>query len=225
MKRFVLFFACTVPRRRLVRASRATRLAAALALGLVSAAHLIMPAGCAAEDSRGAGPALVSYGLSGFWLGAEDGLAAGYLSTGSHFEDHEWRNLVVGAGIGALVGAGSGLLLGDVDASSETRPGIGWYVLRDGGYGATLGALVGLAVGAIILAGSGEPKILLVGASIGTLAGTGLGLVLGAVEGAGARRRSRAAGSSLRLAFTVLPARDSGRPTLVPGVRGSFGGI
>ena len=197
-------------------------------LGVV-VALLAAPRECAAED-HDEGPTLISYGLSGFWLGAEDGLAAGYLSTGRTFESHEWRNLVVGAGIGALVGVGAGLLLSIPDTATDTHPGTGWYVLRDGGYGATLGALVGLAIGAISLADNGSTKELVVGAAIGALAGTGVGFVFGVIEGLARGKHKHASADDeaarergMQLAFTLIPWRNPrGAPSLLPGLHGNF---
>ena len=75
-----------------------------------------------ASPARAAEPAeplaAVAYGFDGLWTGAQIGLASGYLATGPEYESHEWRKLVWGAGLGALIGVGVGLGLGVVDVSS-----------------------------------------------------------------------------------------------------------
>jgi hypothetical protein len=179
---------------------------------LACALWLSVPSTCLAEDDA---PSIFSYGLKGFWTGAELGLAVGYLSTGSDFESSEWKNLAIGAGIGALAGLGAGITLGVVDSGASPQPGTGWYVLRDLGYGVTLGALAGLAVGAILLIDSGRWKNLPVGASIGALIGGAIGIAIGFVEAANARDR---AGGGLRLTLTTV---DSDW-TPVPAIEGRF---
>src|SRR4051794_4754780 len=105
-----------------------------------------MPAVCFAESGDDGGPSLFSYGFKGFFTGASIGLAAGYLSTGSTYESHEWKNLVMGAGIGAIVGVGAGVGLAIADIGAPGR-GTGWYVLRDTDLGTFLGAFTGAAIG------------------------------------------------------------------------------
>jgi hypothetical protein len=188
---------------------------------------LLLPAAASAQESRGSSMdsvSLLSYGFRGFWTGAELGLAAGYLTTGSHYESREWRKLVLGLGIGAVIGVGAGITLALIDAN-EGAPGTGWYVLRDMGYASLLGALTGAAIGALFLVGSGHPKDVLVGLSVGTLIGAGVGAVFGVIEGA-ASRRHRAAHQetglrSLELTVAALPT-GSLMPALVPAVAGRF---
>ncbi len=193
---------------------------------LVLAAVLWSPArGRAQERTRSTTDAvsLLSYGFRGFWTGAELGLAVGYLSTGRRYESREWRKLVLGAGIGAVAGVGTGLALAMVDAA-DGAPGTGWFVLRDMGYASMLGTLTGAAVGALFWAGSGHAKDVLIGLSIGTLAGAAVGVVFGVIEGAGSRRRRAASAEQargLQLTLTVAPVR--GGPTAFgPGLRGHF---
>jgi hypothetical protein len=130
---------------------------------------------------------MLEYGFKGFFTGAPIGLAAGFLATGKEYESDEWRTLVIGAGVGALVGTGVGITLGFVDIET-TPPGTGWLVLRGIGVGAVLGAAVGAAVGAIAIVKSEEPKDVLTGASWGALIGSGVGIAFGIVEGAAAHR-------------------------------------
>jgi hypothetical protein len=182
--------------------------AAALSVGFFAA-----PAQAAARDEP---PAAVAYGFDGFWTGAQIGLASGYLATGRRYEDHEWRKLVWGAGLGALIGAGVGITLGIVDVGSAP-PHTGHLVLRDIGYGVGLGAIAGAAVGALFWADGGEPKDLLTGAAIGTLAGAGAGVVFGLLEGALASSESdvaQAAGVSWRLSVIGSDASDLPMPAI-----------
>jgi hypothetical protein len=189
-------------------------LSAALAIGLGC------PARCLADKSEAdSAPSIFRYGFNGFWVGAQLGLAMGYLSTGSEFESGEWKSLVIGAGIGAVSGIGIGITLGVLDSGVASPPGIGFYVLRDVGYGTMLGALGGTAIGAILLLDTGELKTLAVGAAIGALIGAAAGIVLGVIEGENAQARKRTSASG-GLRLTLLAVEDSLLP--VPGVRASF---
>jgi hypothetical protein len=194
--------------------SRSARAAATVAL---LTGFVLAPSRSWAQEST---PSIVSYGFEGFWTGAQVGLAAGYLATGPEYVSDEWRKLVFGAGVGALVGVGVGISLGVLDVGSEP-PDSGHLILRDMGYGVGLGAIVGTAVGALFLIDDGRPKNLLTGAAIGTLAGAGAGLVFGIIEGATARpepaRAERAKGP---VHFVVLGSEASLWP--MPGVEGTF---
>lgn len=185
--------------------------------------------GFALDDRDDTAPAIMSYGLHGFWTGAELGLATGYLSTGSDWDSGEWRNLAIGAGVGAVTGIGVGLLLGTADHGAGDPPGTGYYVLRDMGYGTTLGALGGTAVGAVLLLNDGPAKNIPLGASIGALAGAGLGIIFGIVEGASEDRVAAADGDdrevdvdveTSRVRFSLAAADGSWLP--VPAVQGTF---
>lgn len=186
-----------------------------LVLGL-----LAVPSVCLADDNT---PSIVSYGMDGFWTGAQIGLAAGFLATGSEYESDEWRKLVFGAGVGALTGVGLGLTLGILDVG-QAPPQTGALILRDVGYGVGLGAVVGTAVGALFLIDSGEAKNLLTGAAVGTLVGAGAGLVFGFIESVVADRGPEpalagdAAQGSLKL--TLIGSEESLWP--MPAVAGTF---
>ena len=189
---------------------------------------LCEPAVCAAQSGDD-GPALFQYGFRGFWTGAELGLAAGYLTTGSEYESGEWRKLVLGLGVGALIGVATGVTLGMVDASDSRRARYGWYVLRDMGYGALLGAFTGAAVGALFWVDDGRPKDVLIGLSWGALIGGAVGAVFGVVEGMGAEPRGHGARSGDRryaergVKLTLFAAPVRGRfPALGPGLIGRF---
>lgn len=167
-------------------------------------------------------PSVVSYGFDGFWTGAQIGLASGYLATGREYESDEWRKLVFGAGVGALVGVGTGLTLGIVDLGGGP-PATGGIILRDVGYGVGLGAIVGTAVGALFLIDDGRPKNLLTGAAVGSVVGAGAGLVFGLIEGATAHKKEVAAVDAPGIdsvRFTLLGSPSSLVP--MPAVEGRF---
>jgi hypothetical protein len=195
---------------------------------LVLVAALSWPAQSKALDNERSapveGPTILAYGLRGFWTGAELGLATGFLATGTHYESGEWRKLVLGAGIGAVVGLTGGITLAVVDASSS-RPLTGWLMLRDTGYGSLLGALAGAAIGALFWVDHGRAKNVLTGAAVGTLAGAGAGLVFGLIEGLNApRRHENTVRSNPRRVMLVIGAVPSGNgmPALVPTLIGRF---
>ena len=167
-------------------------------------------------------PSIINYGVSGFWTGAQVGVASGYLATGRDYESREWRKLVFGAGLGALAGSGVGLTLGIVDAVGPA-PGTGWLALRDTGYGVGLGALAGTATGALFLLNSGDPKNLVTGAAIGSLIGAGVGAAVGVIQGASMHRERPVpphANEQVTLRFTVTSTPDSAM--LMPVIHGSF---
>lgn len=168
-------------------------------------------------------PSIITYGFDGFWTGAQIGLASGYLATGREYESDEWRKLVFGAGVGALVGVGAGITLGVIDVGGGP-PATGHLILRDVGYGVGLGGIVGAAVGALFLIDDGRPKNLLTGAAVGSVAGAGAGLVFGLIEAASARREpqptavDRAGIDSVR--FTLVGSPASLLP--MPAIEGRF---
>jgi hypothetical protein len=192
-------------------------------------AALSAPAACFAQDNNpppvDEGPSMFNYGLRGFWTGAEVGLAAGFLATGTHYTSGEWRKLVLGAGIGAVLGVGGGITLAVVDTTAS-RPRSGWFVLRDMGYGSMLGALTGAAVGALFWVDHGRPKNVLTGAAVGTLTGAAVGIVFGLIEGMNSPRRRvearrRMSQPGVEIIITALPSADR-FPALVPAVAGRF---
>lgn len=188
----------------------------AAALALVAALPFV-PADALAADAT---PSIVAYGFDGFWTGAQIGLASGFLATGREYESEEWRKLVFGAGVGALVGVGVGISLGVLDVGADPPPA-GGLILRDIGYGVGLGAVVGTAVGALFLIDDGRTKDLLTGASIGTLAGAGAGLVFGLIEAAAASRREPDAEVVTGdVSFTLVGTEGSFLP--LPALRGAF---
>lgn len=148
------------------------------------------------------------YGYQGFFSGALAGVSVGYLFARPHgIGSDDWRPLVLGAGIGALSGAAFGFSLGLLDDS-------GRYVARDMSVGVGFGGLLGATAGGLAAVASSEPEHILFGAAIGSLAGLGLGIVAGFIEGQvhsddRQRRpsaRLRVSPSSIAVAGTWLPA-------------------
>jgi hypothetical protein len=159
-------------------------------------------------------PSAFSYGFHGFLLGASAGVGAGYLvarSGGWHGDD--WRALAYGAGIGALVGGGLGVGLGIADMANET-PGRGYFILRDGGLGLGFGAVTGAIAGGLVALSTNKGEHILFGASVGAMAGTAFGVVLGIVEGQ--RYRGRMA-----LSLATATAAD-GSIQLMPALVGRY---
>jgi hypothetical protein len=190
----------------------------ALLTTALSALALTTSALAAAEEE----PALARYGFKGFFSGAQVGLAAGFLATGSDYESREWRTLVFGAGVGALGGVGVGLTLAALDLG-RTAPLPGWVILRDTGYGASLGTVVGAAVGALFVLDSGEAKDILTGAAWGTLGGAVVGAGFGLLENAIAKRPApseQKPTAGMKLHFTLVGTEGSLVP--LPAIGGTF---
>jgi hypothetical protein len=190
------------------------------ALALLTA--LALPATALAQGDPE--PSMFSYGFNGFWTGAMVGLAVGYLSTGGEYESHEWKKLVMGAGIGALAGVGVGIGLAVADVGAPGR-GTGWYVLRDINYGSLLGGLCGAAVGALVWLDDGTSKDVLVGLSIGALIGAGLGVAFGIYEGVNEGKRERLHGLNepgVQPLLSVSPGVRGAPASLLSGVQGRF---
>ena len=182
----------------------------------------LAPQRCAAEEA----PSILGYAFEGMGTGAATGLAIGYLSTGSDWESHEWRNLVWGTAIGALAGLGTGLVLGIVDASTSRGPGVGFYMLRDSNYGFLVGMVAGGIIGGLVWLGGGSGQDLLRGFGWGTVIGAGSGLIIGAIEGALRGNDSGGTPSSARrrnfqFALGFLP-NGAGVPVPYPSVSGRF---
>jgi hypothetical protein len=156
-------------------------------------------------------PTVFDGAYQGLLVGALAGGATGYLfarQDGLHSSD--WKPLVYGAGIGALAGSALGLTLGIVDMS-QNRPGRNGYVMRDGLYGAGLGAVLGGIAGGLAAISSKKGEHILLGASIGVLSGTCLGMGVGFVEG------------YRKYSASVAPVQQAdGSVTFVPAVTGRF---
>jgi len=139
------------PRRGSRRAPHAAVLVATFVIcGLTATAR--------AEDER---PGVFTYAYQGLVVGGGTGLAAGYLVAregGLHSSD--WKPMVYGVGIGALVGSGIGLTLGIVDATNN-QPGRTHYILRDMAYGVGFGATVGAIAGGLAAISTKKPEHIL----------------------------------------------------------------
>jgi hypothetical protein len=179
------------------------------AIGLLLAVIVLAPArpGSAQPRESVYTPSVFAYGFHGFFLGGMAGLGGGYIaarSGGWHHDD--WQPLAYGAGIGALAGGALGLGLGITDMVNET-PGRGYFILRDGGYGLGFGVATGAIAGGIAAVSTKKPENILFGASIGGLVGTGVGVVLGIIEGNRAWRRR----SGVAMTMTIAAAEQSNR--------------
>jgi hypothetical protein len=198
-------------------ASARARLAIAALAGAV--VLLAAPAGRAqpAGEPRPYTPSIFSCGFDGFLVGAGAGLGGGYLSArAGGWRTDDWKALVYGASIGALTGGALGVGLGVADMANETQ-GRGFYVLRDGGLGLGFGAVTGALIGGLGALASNQAEHVLLGGSIGALAGTGVGLVLGMVE---AQRPGRVRG---HIAVTIAPAADAtGKLAWMPALVGRY---
>jgi hypothetical protein len=168
-------------------------------------------------------PSVFTYGWRGLAIGGLAGLSLGYIiARDDGFKGDDWKPVVYGLGVGALMGGATGLTLGFIDLDDD-RPGMGNIALRDMLYGALFGMAAGAIVGALVLIESAEPEHILFGAAVGTLSGTLVGLVIGIIEG---RRivdspQHRYPGRGLGPSFALT--RDSGgRLTPLIGARVVF---
>jgi energy-converting hydrogenase Eha subunit A len=182
-------------------------LAALLSCGLVGTAH--------AQDDR---PTVFTLAYEGLMVGAGAGLAGGYLvARDNGWQKSDWKPLVYGVGIGALVGSGIGLTLGIVDVAQD-KPGRTRYVLRDMLYGEGFGATVGAIAGGLTAISTKKPEHILLGASIGVLSGAVLGAVFGFIEG-----RHPSAQGRQRVALSVVPVVEaSGKLAYLPALSGRY---
>jgi hypothetical protein len=129
---------------------------------------------------------------------------------------------VLGAGIGALSGAAVGLTLGFVDLRDD-RPGMGSLILRDMGYGASFGVLIGAVTGALVMIRTEEPEHIGFGAAIGALSGAGAGLIIGAIEGRRIVDSPAHRYPGMRLGPSFAMVRDAqGGLIAAPALSGSF---
>ena len=129
-------------------------------------------------------PTVFDGAYQGLLVGALAGGATGYLFARSDTwkVSGGWKPLVYGVGIGAITGSVLGLTLGIVDMA-QRKPGRNGYVMRDGLYGAGLGAVLGGIAGVLGAISSKKGEHILLGGSIGVLAGTCGGMAVGFVEG------------------------------------------
>jgi hypothetical protein len=193
-----------------------------LVLGLVIGGAL-PPARAAAAMPDGS--MMMEYGFRGFSVGLELGLAVGYIATGPVYRSGEWRELVLGMGVGALIGMTSGLVLAVSDTTNEGVP-TGFFVLRDAGYGTLFGATVGALVGVLLWVDDGTSKDVLKGAAFGTIFGAIAGIAYGVIESQNAGP-SRPEYGGLNFGrnwqLTVAPAPARGGPGVAALLVGRFG--
>ncbi|HTM45268.1 MAG TPA: hypothetical protein VL137_09960 [Polyangiaceae bacterium] len=173
-----------------------------------------------------AAPSVFTYAWRGFTLGAIDGLALGYIiARDNGYHKGDWKPLVYGAGIGALAGSGVGFTLGFIDLA-DNRPGTAGIVLRDMVYGMGFGVFAGALTGALFMIDSKKPEHILFGASVGALAGTGVGMVVGFIEGpviTNSASHRRAGSNDLMLRPTLGATQDYGNNlVLTPGFSARF---
>lgn len=182
-------------------------------------AGLLVTSTAAAEDDD-AGSTFAA-GYRGFLTGGFAGLGVGYLIVrGDDGGGDDLRTLGFSAGVGALSGAGVGLALGLMDLG-DPGPSRGAIIMRDALYGVGFGVLTGAAAGGLSVIQTGDGEHALLGAAIGSVAGAGLGLVVGVIDAERARARWR------RQAVRIVPAmggtRDaSGQLVWVPSIAGSY---
>ena len=176
-------------------------------------------AGTARADDEG--PMVFTLAYQGLVVGAGAGLAGGYLvARDGGWKSSDWKPLVYGSGIGALVGAGIGLTVGIVDVT-QGRPGRARFVLRDMAVGEGFGATVGGIVGALVAVSTKKPEHILLGAAIGVLSGAVLGAVAGFVEGG--RARAHAAPPAGGLALSIVPVVEAGgKLAYLPALLGRY---
>lgn len=180
----------------------------------------------AAQDNNAAaeqpdGPSIISSAWSGLTSGLAIGGAGGYLVGRRHgWNRHDWRAVGLGMGIGALSGAGFGLVLGIADKAGA--PG-GRFVARDMAAGAGFGAVIGLISGGIAVALHGHAEHLLFGTAVGVISGAGLGIITGIIEGISKRHHTVTATSRLHIEPSLALTRQvNGSNLVLPGLSGRF---
>ena len=174
-----------------------------------------------ADDQR---PSVFTFAYQGLVVGAAAGLAAGYLVAREDGwkTSEDWKPLVYGTGIGALVGSGVGLTVGVVDVAQD-KPGRTRYVLRDMAYGVGFGATAGVIAGGLTAISTKKPEHILLGASIGVLSGAVLGAVFGFLEGGHAREYGALDNDNQRFALSIVPVVEAGgKLAYLPALSGRY---
>ena len=175
------------------------------------------------EDARTDPPPVLVHSLRGFLAGALIGTGIGYLAVHENHDAEPWRDVLLGAGVGALSGAGIGLGVGVLDGIQDRRSRVR-YVMREMLSGTGLGIVFGGAVGGLVALESDDAEDVAVGASIGAISGALVGVVVGVAEGHWRRpRRDGAQRPSGRLVPGLRLAQDqAGQRFVMPGVSGTF---
>jgi hypothetical protein len=157
-------------------------------------------------------PTVFEGALHGMLVGAVAGAATGYIFARDDTWNKSggWKPIAYGTGIGALSGAALGLTLGIVDMT-QNKPHRNAYVMRDGLYGAGLGFVLGGIAGGMAAISSKKAENILLGGSIGVLAGTITGIGIGFFEGY--RKYS---------ASVAAVQQSDGSLALLPSVAGRF---
>lgn len=182
----------------------------------------LQPGRASADMPNAAG--LVDYGFKGFSLGVELGLSIGFIATGPVYHGDEWKKLVVGMGVGALLGMAGGIVTSVIDATGTGVP-VGYFILRDAGYGTLLGATMGAVVGMLLWVEDGTPKDILKGAAYGTLFGAAAGVIYGVIEARNAelpRDEDEHDGWLGHVQFSVSPVPLASGPGLAAHVYAQF---
>lgn len=128
-------------------------------------------------------PSPFESGVNGLGMGAVVGTAVGYLvARDDGLTKSDWRPILLGTGIGALAGGALGLTLGIVENGSPAHAGRGYLMMRDMAYGSEFGLFVGAIAGGLVALDTHRGEQILFGGAIGTVAGAGVGLLIGSVE-------------------------------------------
>jgi energy-converting hydrogenase Eha subunit A len=192
-----------------------------LSLLIAAFATCVLAETARAEDQK---PTVFTLAYEGLLVGAGAGLAAGYLVARDNGwkSSEDWKPLVYGTGIGALVGSGIGLTLGIVDVTQD-KPGRTRYVLRDMLYGEGFGATVGVIAGGLTAISTKKPEHILLGASIGVLSGAVLGAVFGFIEGGHAHDHATLDTDNQRFALSIVPVVEAGgKLAYLPALSGRY---
>jgi hypothetical protein len=164
-----------------------------------------------ASDFFGKAPegevSIIEYGLHGMGVGLYAGLSAGYIRYKD--ETDKGKEILVSGGYGTLIGAGIGLILGAVDASSGKK-GIGATILRNMNSGGKFGLLLGTIWGGINAINKNDTRLIGEGAAWGYIGGAAFGALAAFIE---TPKPSPKAGLNRNFESSVAFMQDSRRKT------------